>query len=100
MLTFDKKRLNDVKALVKDFPEDLVEFKGDKLHLKDNSKVPILETYLEKSDDQIITITKDPTKLTFTFETDGSMSAKEALVESSAILLKKYEEFGKLLKDL
>jgi DNA-directed RNA polymerase subunit D len=99
-LSFDKKKLNDVKALVKDFPEGLVEFKGDKLHLKDNSKVALLKTYLEKSDEEMITITKDPTKMTFTFETDGSMSAKEALVESAAILSKKYEEFLKLLKDI
>jgi len=100
VLSFDKKRLNDVKALVKDFPEGLVEFKGDKLHLKDDSKLAVLETYLEKSDDQLITVTKDPAKMTFTFETDGSMSAKDALVESAAILSKKYEEFGKLLKEL
>ena len=100
VLSFDKKRLNDVKALVKDFPEGLVEFKGDKLHLKDDSKLAVLETYLEKSDDQLITVTKDPAKMTFTFETDGSMSAKDALVESTTILSKKYEEVAKLLKEL
>lgn len=99
-LSFDKKRLNDVKALVKDFPESLVEFKGDKLFLKDSSKVAILETYLEKADEHIITLGKDPAKVTFTFETDGSMSAKDALIESATILSKKYEEFGKLLKEL
>ena len=43
---------------------------------------------------------KDPTKLTFSFETDGSMSAKAALQESINILTKKYEEFRGLLKDL
>ena len=99
-LSFDKKRLNDVKTLVKNFPEGLVEFKGDKLVLKDSSKIAMLETLLEKSDEQMITIGKDPAKVTFTFETDGSMSAKDALVESATILSKKYEELGKLLKEL
>lgn len=100
MLSYDKKRLNDVKALVKDFPEGLVEFKGEKLLLKDSSKESVLETYLEKAEENLITITKDPMKMTFTFETDGSMSAKDALIESTTILSKKYEEFGKLLKEL
>lgn len=100
VLSFDKKRLNDVKAFVKELPEDLVEFKGDKLQLKDSTKESMLEMLLEKADEELITITKDPSKMTFTFETDGSMSAKDALIESSAILSKKYEEFGKLLKDL
>jgi DNA-directed RNA polymerase subunit D len=100
VLSFDKKRLNDVKAFVKGLPEDLVEFKGDKLLLKDISKESVLETYLEKAEENLITITKDPMKMTFTFETDGSMSAKDALAESAAILSKKYEEFGKLLKEL
>jgi len=99
-LSFDKKRLNDVKALAKTMPEGLVEFKGDKLHLTDGAKLPLLETQLEKLEEPILHIAKDPTKITFTFETDGSMSAKDALLESTAILEKKYEEFGKLLKGL
>lgn len=100
-VTFDKKRINDVKACIQELPKDLgVELKGDKIELKDSSQLSTLETYLEKNKEDCITIAKDPTKLTFSFETDGSMSAKDALVESITILTKKYGEFGKLLKNL
>jgi DNA-directed RNA polymerase subunit D len=100
VITVDKKRMNDVKAFMEELPKDLVELKGDKLELKDPSKTSMLETYLEKNKGDYITMTKDPAKLTFSFETDGSMSAKAALQESINILTKKYEEFRGLLKDL
>jgi DNA-directed RNA polymerase subunit D len=100
VITVDKKRMNDVKAFIEELPKDLVELKGDKLEVKDISKMPVLETYIEKNKADYITIKKDPTKLTFSFETDGSMSAKAALQESVNILTKKYEEFRGLIKDL
>ncbi|KYK20425.1 hypothetical protein AYK25_08920 [Thermoplasmatales archaeon SM1-50] len=96
----DKKHINEVKAFVEELPKDLVELKGDKLELKDPSQKSILESYLEKHKADYISITKDPSKLLFSFETDGSMSAKAALQESINILAKKYEEFRGLLKDL
>ncbi|VVB59128.1 DNA-directed RNA polymerase subunit D [uncultured archaeon] len=100
VITVDKKRMNDVKAFIEELPKDLVELKGDKLEVKDISKMPVLETYIEKNKAYYITIKKDPTKLTFSFETDGSMSAKAALQESITILTKKYEEFRGHLKDI
>jgi DNA-directed RNA polymerase subunit D len=100
VITVDKKRMNDVKAFIEELPKDLVELKGDKLEVKDISKMSVLETYLEKNKEDYIIIKKDPTKLTFSFETDGSMSAKAALQESVNILTKKYEEFRGILKDL
>ena len=99
-ITIDKKRISDVKAFVEELPKDLVELKGDKLELKDPSQASVLESYIEKNKGDYITMTKDPTKLLFSFETDGSMSAKAALQESVNILSKKYEEFRGLLKDL
>ena len=100
VITVDKKRMNDVKAFIEELPKDLVELKGDKLEVKDISKMAVLETYIAKTKDDYITLKKDPTKLTFSFETDGSMSAKAALQESISILTKKYTEFRGLLKDL
>jgi len=101
VISFDKKRLSDVKAFIEELPKDLgVEIKGDKLEVKDPSKLSLLEAYLEKNKDDLITVTKDPTKLTFSFETDSSMSAKAALQESITILTKKYEELRGLLKDI
>ncbi len=101
VMSFDKKHINEVKAFVQELPKDFVmEIKGDKLELKDHSKLPMFEAYLEKKKDNLISVTKDPSKLTFSFETDGSMSAKAALQESINILAKKYEEFRSLLKDI
>lgn len=96
----DKKRINEVKAFVEELPKDLVELKGEKLELTDPSKESLFESILEKQKVDYITMTKDPSKLLFSFETDGSMSAKAALQESVNILAKKYEEFRGLLKDL
>ena len=96
----DKKRIDDVKEFVNKLPKDLVEIKGNKLVLKDIKKLPVLESYIDKENVDYITITKDPTMVTFSFETDGSFSAKVAILESAKILEKKYAEFGKLLKKL
>ncbi|HWR63984.1 MAG TPA: DNA-directed RNA polymerase subunit D [Candidatus Thermoplasmatota archaeon] len=99
-ITVDKKRMNEVKSFIEELPKGLVELKGDKLELLDPTKASLLESYMDKNNADYITITKDPTKLLFSFETDGSMSAKTALQESVNILTKKYEEFRKNLKDL
>src|SRR5512137_533309 len=70
VITVDKKRMNDVKAFIEELPKDLVELKGDKLEVKDISKMSLIETYIEKNKEDCITMKKDPTKLTFSFETD------------------------------
>ena len=80
--------------------DPLVELKGEKLVLKDNSKMPVLESYIEKENADFLTIKKDPTKVTFSFETDGSLLAKDVLIQSAKILEEKYAEFGKQLKSL
>jgi DNA-directed RNA polymerase alpha subunit len=59
-----------------------------------------LESYIDKENVDFLTIKRDPTKVTFSFETDGSFSAKDAILESAKIIEKKYSELGKLLKNL
>ena len=96
----DKKRIDEVKDFIKELPKDFVELKANKLEMKDITKLPVLESYIDKAEVDFITIKRDPTKITFSFETDGSLNAKDALKESVNILTKKYDEFGKLLKKL
>jgi len=96
----DKKRMDEVKDFIKELPKDFVELKANKLEMKDITKLPVLESYIDKAEVDFITIKRDPTKITFSFETDGSLNAKDALKESVDILTKKYDEFGKLLKKL
>jgi DNA-directed RNA polymerase subunit D len=96
----DKNRVPDAKEFLEKLPKDLVEFKNNKIEMKDITKLPILESYIDKEKIDFITIKKDQSRITFSFETDGSLTAKEALKESVQILSNKYNEFGKLLKKL
>ena len=86
----DKKRMDEVKDFIKELPKDIVELKANKLEMKDITKLTVLESYIDKAKIDFITINRDPTKITFSFETDGSLSAKDALKESADILTKKY----------
>jgi len=100
IIDFDKKNIDDVKDFIKEIPEGLIELKSNKLEIKDINKLPVLESYIDKKKADFITLSRDPTNITFSFETDGSLNAKDALKESIEILAKKYDEFGKLLKKL
>jgi len=62
--------------------------------------LPLLESYIDKKKADFITIKRDSSKIIFNFETDGSLSTKDALKETAKILAEKYAEFGKLLKNL
>ena len=99
-IEFDKKHMDDVKDFIKKLPKDLVEIKGNELKIKDISNMAVLDSYIDKEKADFLTVKRDPTKILFHFETDGSISAKDALKESISILIKKYEEFGKQLKAL
>lgn len=99
-IEFDKKRISEVKEFVNKLPKDLVTIKGDKLELKNIKDLAVLESHINKEKIDFISVKRDPTKVLFSFETDGSFTAKDAIVESAKILEDKYAEFGKLLKSL
>jgi len=99
-ITFDKKKEKDLKNFVEKLPKDLVKIKKDRLELLDEKKLPVLESYIDKENIDFIKIEKNLNKYTFKFETDGSLTAKDALIESAKILEGKYTEFGKQLKNL
>lgn len=99
-ITYDSKHEEDMKEFLEEIPSDIVDVKGTTLLLKDRNKLPVLESYIDKAKIDFITIKKDPTKITFSFETDGALSAEEALIESSKIIENKYDEFDKLLQKL
>lgn len=100
IIEFEKSKLSDVKDFVSKLPEELVEIKGEKLLLKDDEKLPVLESYMDQEKIDFITIKRDPNNFTFHFETDGSLQAKDALYETAKILEEKYSEFAKQLKKL
>ncbi|MEM0467239.1 MAG: DNA-directed RNA polymerase subunit D [Candidatus Thermoplasmatota archaeon] len=100
-IEFDKKRMPEVKEFISELPKDIIaEIKGDKIVLKDPTKLALFESILDASDVEYISIRKDPNRMMFSFETDGSLSAQDALRESIRILTGKYEELNKQLKDV
>jgi len=58
----DKKRMDEVKEFIKQLPKDLVELKGNKLEMKDVTKLPVLESYINKEKADFITVKRDPLK--------------------------------------
>ena len=100
IIEFEKSNLSDVKDFIDKIPENIVDLKGDKLILKDENKLPVLESYINQQKVDFIKIKRDTTKVTFYFETDGSLTAKDAIVHSAKLLEDKYAEFGKQLKNL
>lgn len=97
---FDKKRMNDLEKFIEKLPKNLVEIKGDKLEVKDPAQLSLLEYHIDKEKADFITMKRDPSKITFSFETDGALSAKDAIIESAKILQEKYKELGKQLKNI
>ena len=99
-IEFDNKKMNDLEKFMKKLPKDLIKINKNKIELNNPEKLSLLEYYMDKEKTDFITIKQDPTKLTFSFETDGSMKAKDVLIETTKILKEKYKEFSKLLKDI
>ncbi len=99
-ITFDKKKIKEVQEFIKELPKGLVELKKDKIEIADIKKMPVFESYMDKHKVDFITIDRDPTNIIFSFETDGALNAKDAIIESAKILKEKYAELGKHLKSL
>jgi len=99
-IEFDKNRKTDLDKFMAKLPKDLVEIKGNKLELKDKTQMALLEYHINKEKADFISIKRDMSKIIFTFETDGSLSAKDVISESAKILQEKYKEFGKELKEI
>ncbi len=99
-IDFNKSMTEEVKKIINKLPEGLFNIKNNKILLKDEKMLTTLESIIEKEKIDFITIKRDPTKITFSFETDGSLTAKDVIIESAKILEQKYTEFSKQLKAL
>ena len=100
IIEINKDKINEVKDFINNLPSNLVTLKNDKLEINDITKLPILESYIDKEKIDFIKIKKDSNIIIFSFETDGSIDANKALLKSIDILKEKYNEFGKLLKKI
>jgi DNA-directed RNA polymerase subunit D len=99
-ITFDPKRKSDVEDFVSELPEGLVLVKNDILDLQDVKKLPVFESYIDQENIDFITIEKDLHHIQFHFETDGALSADNALLKSIELFEEKLDDFEKHLKKL
>jgi DNA-directed RNA polymerase subunit D len=100
VVEINQKKCEQCKKCVEICPKHILEFKNNKLVVTDIEKCTTCKSCMEACESDAISVHGDERTFLFQFETDGSLTAKDALVESIEILGKKYEEFGKLLKDL
>ena len=100
IVKIDHKKCNLCKKCVDACPKNILEIKNKKLAVTDIEKCTTCKSCMDVCESDAITTYGDENHFIFHFETDGSLSPKEALQESIAILMKKYKEFGKLLKKL
>ena len=98
IINIDNKRRKELEEFINELPKGLVKFKGDSLEINNINSIAVLESYIDKAKVDFISIERDPSNIIFSFETDGALSAEDALLKSAKILEDKYSEFVKLLK--
>ena len=59
LIDFEKSNLSDVKDLIGKLPEKIVDLEGDKLILKDESNLQVLESYMNQEKADFIKIKKE-----------------------------------------
>ena len=100
IVDIDQKKCDQCQKCVEICPKDILEIKNNKLVVTDIEKCTTCKSCMEACESNAIIAHSDEREFLFQFETDGSLTAKDALVETIAILGKKYAEFNKLIKDI
>lgn len=100
VIEIDQSKLDEDtrKKCIEICPKGILVEKDGKLVVTDVEKCSLCKSCMEVCEPGAITVKGDQTKFLFSFETDGSLTAKEALVETAKILEGKYKEMKKLLK--
>ena len=99
-ITFDPNDKKDVEEFVEELPDNLVTIKDNTLELSDVTKLPLLESYVDKEKADFIKIERDQHHVQFHFETDGSYTADKALMKSIELFKQKLQDFSKMIDEL
>lgn len=99
-ITFDPNDKKDVEEFLEDLPDNLVTIKDNTLVLSDVTKLPLLESYVDKEKADFIKIERDQHHVQFHFETDGSYTADKALMKSIELFTQKLQDFSKMIDEL
>ena len=92
VVEIDNRKMDATKAPVEVCPVDILHVREKKVVVEDVEKCTLCMTCVEKFDPSSIKVHGDPTKVIFHFETDGSMTANEALIAALDLLGKKYSD--------
>jgi len=100
IVTIDTKKCDQCKACIDACPKNILEIKNNKVIVTDIEQCTACKSCVDICENDAIAVEYDPHKFIFHLETDTSLTAKDALVESAKILIGKYEELGKALKTI
>jgi len=100
VVEIDQKKCTQCNKCIELCPPHILEMKNNKLVVTDIEKCTTCKSCSDICESDAITVKDNEQKFVFRFETDGSLSAHDVLHQSAAILSKKYETFGSLLKKL
>lgn len=97
IVTIDQKKCDQCGECVDACPKNILEVKDKKLVVTDIEQCTLCKTCVEACESDAITIAGDESKFLFHFETDGALTAHDALTHAVSILQTKYDELGKLI---
>ncbi len=98
VIEIDKEKCNLCNECVSICPKNILEIKRGKLNIKNIEDCNLCKSCMEICKRNAIKVKGDETRIIMQYETDGSLSAKEALKEALKILYNKYDELEKALK--
>ncbi len=97
VIEIDAEKCNLCGACVEACPRDILEIKRKKLSIKKIENCILCKSCMEACKKDAIEVWGDENRIIMQYETDGSLTAKDALKEALKILHKKYEELEKIL---
>lgn len=100
IINIDHKKCDSGASCVANCPRDVLESKEDKIVVTDLENCSLCKSCEEVCSLGAIKVTGDDTKFIFQFETDGSLTAKEALIRALDILKDEFEELRGLVGKL
>jgi DNA-directed RNA polymerase subunit D len=99
-ISFKSEHKAEVEEFISDLPNGLVTLKGNELVLSDIKQLPVLESYIDRQDMDLISIDKDPSHIHFHFETDGALYAKDAMIHAIKLFEEKLLELKEHIEQL
>jgi len=99
-VTLKHEKCDNVKEIVECCPVNVFEAKAGKLVVKREQDCTLCMECVEITDGECVDVKGDESRILLDFETDGSMSAKETLLESFKILEEKFGDLSEKAEKL